>query len=44
MVFKMKIFQDDQPISKAKVERIEDLEPIFKGLKEKINGQKKARY
>lgn len=44
MVFKIKIFQDEQPLSKAKVQNIEDFEPILKGLKEKINGQKKARY
>lgn len=44
MAFKMKIFQDGEPIVKAKGERVEDFEPIFKGLKEKMNGQKKPRY
>ena len=42
--FKIKIYQDEKPIAKAKGERLEDFEPIFKGLKEKMNGSKKPRY
>ena len=44
MSFKIKIYQDDKQIAKAKGQKIEDFEPIFKGLKEKMNGSNKPRY
>jgi hypothetical protein len=44
MGFKLRIDQDGKPLAKAKAERIEDFEDVFKGLKEKMNGQKKPRY
>ena len=41
MGFSFKIKQDNNVISKGKLERIEDFEPILKSLKEKINGRYK---
>ena len=42
--FKIKIYQDEKPIAKAKRERLEDFDKIIDGLKEKMNGSKKPRY
>jgi hypothetical protein len=44
MAFKIKIYQDDQQIAKAKGKRLEDFDNLIEGLKEKMNGSKKPRY
>jgi hypothetical protein len=44
MSFKIKIYQDDKQIAKAKGQRLEDFDNIMDGLKEKMNGSKKPRY
>ena len=43
-MFKLKITLDEEPVVRAKAQNIKDFEPILKGLKEKFNGSKKARY
>lgn len=39
--YKLKICTfDNEPLMKAQAERIEEFEPMVKGLKDKINGRK----
>ena len=39
--FKMKISIDNEPIMKARADRLEEFDPIFTEIKAKFNGRKK---